>query len=251
MEIPKLSFCITCKNRFYQISKTLPKNLKDNERFKGMVEFILVDFGSEDGLKDWILENFTNELAEGYLKYYYTEELPYWHACIAKNTAHLLANHDILVNLDCDNFTGFNGGYFIIEQFMKYGKDIFIHQSRKNSWNGSYGRISVMRDYFNKIGGYNENFEPMAFQDDDLMYRLSALRLKYVHISNNEYNDAIKNTKQESIRYSNSDLNWHEMLWKNMFISRKNILEGNLVANNGKWGIRKNIYNHFGKRVIL
>ena len=47
-----LSFCITCKNRLHQISKTLPQNLKDNKNKD--IEFILVDFSSKDGLKEYV-----------------------------------------------------------------------------------------------------------------------------------------------------------------------------------------------------
>ena len=51
----ELSFCITCMNRFNQISKTLLTNLNDNKNEK--VEFVLVDFNSSDGLKEYILNN--------------------------------------------------------------------------------------------------------------------------------------------------------------------------------------------------
>ena len=108
MNIPKLSFCITCMNRLNQIKETLPQNLRDNILFNEKIEFIVVDFATP-GLQQWIKSEFEEELRSGYLKYYYTEELRYWHASIAKNTAHLLANNDILVNLDCDNYTGYNG----------------------------------------------------------------------------------------------------------------------------------------------
>ena len=37
-QTPKISFCITCKNRFYQIKKTLPQNLEDNRRLQEIVE---------------------------------------------------------------------------------------------------------------------------------------------------------------------------------------------------------------------
>lgn len=127
MNIPKLSFCITCMNRLNQIKETLPQNLRDNILFNEKIEFIVVDFATP-GLQQWIKSEFEEELRSGYLKYYYTEELRYWHASIAKNTAHLLANNDILVNLDCDNYTGYNGGWFVICQFLKYGMNLVLHQ---------------------------------------------------------------------------------------------------------------------------
>ena len=107
-----LSFCIACKNRLHQISQTLPQNLKDNRDTKDVIEFVLVDFGSTDGLQAWVKENFADEMEAGYLKYYYTEGVPVWHASIAKNTAHTLAENLIVVNLDCEYFTGKDEGLF-------------------------------------------------------------------------------------------------------------------------------------------
>ena len=124
IEIPSLSFCITCKNRLNQIERTLRKNLDDNWLHQRYIEFVLVDFGSTDGLRDWIISMFKKELESGYLRYYYTSKLPYWHACIAKNTSHLCARNEIVVNLDCDNYTGYFGGKFVINQFYKYQMEI-------------------------------------------------------------------------------------------------------------------------------
>ena len=98
----ELSFCITCMNRFNQISKTLLTNLNDNKNEK--VEFVLVDFNSSDGLKEYILNNkdFEKYLNTKQLRYFSTKELIHWHASIAKNTAHKLAKGKYVVNLDCD-----------------------------------------------------------------------------------------------------------------------------------------------------
>lgn len=251
MKIPKLSFCITCKNRFYQINRTLVQNLTDNRLFKELIEFVLVDFGSTDGLRDWVLSNFKEELSEGYLKYYYTEELPFWHASIAKNTAHLLSNHDILVNLDCDNYTGYNGGRYIIRQFLKHGEDIIIHQSSDDGLDGSFGRIAVIRDYFFQLQGYDESFEPMAYQDTDLIFRLSALNLKYIRIDDEKYNQAIRNSKNEGLEYTSATINWNEMNRKNSEISRQNLLDGKLRVNSTKWGIRDKIFDAKGNKIVV
>ena len=124
-----LSFCITCMNRIHQIKQTLRKNLNDNINSKYKIEFILVDFGSTDGLKEYVLENFKDELESEYLKFYYTDELKYWHSPIAKNTSHLLGNGKYLVNLDCDNFTGINGADFLIDHYKNKSDSIIIHQS--------------------------------------------------------------------------------------------------------------------------
>jgi len=242
-KIQTLSFCITCKNRFNQISKTLKKNLDDNRLFKDIIEFILVDFGSNDGLFEWIGNNFKEDLQSGYLKYYYTNELQYWHASIAKNTSHLLANNDILVNLDCDNYTGRYGGRYVIRQFYNCIFPIVMHQFSGNNMDGSYGRISVEREYFLKINGYDESFEPMAVQDEDLILRLHSYGLKYLSCKDGKYNQAIKNTKEEGLSQTNSSLTYMEMLKKNTEISEKNIGKGQIIANPDGWGIKNNLFD--------
>ncbi|GHT29266.1 hypothetical protein FACS189432_08310 [Bacteroidia bacterium] len=250
--IPKLSFCITCKNRFYQVSRTLPKNLDDNRMYKQFVEFILIDFGSADGLFDWIRKNHAQDIKDGYLKYYYTDSLPYWHVSIAKNTAHSLASHEILVNLDCDNYTGHNGGKFVIQRFIKYGDAVFIHQFSKKHADGSYGRICVLKKHFMQIRGYDENFEPMGHEDSDLMKRLTKLGLCRLNIPNPNYNKAIANSKEESIRNTCSKLSWEEMDEINIEKSNLNIQSGRIIANlNAKSiGIESGIYNFYEKHTI-
>jgi len=246
---PSLSFCITCKNRLHQIRQTLRKNLDDNSLHADRIEFILVDFDSSDGLREWVIENFLPELTSYYLKYYYTKELPLWHASVAKNTAHWCASKDILVNLDCDNFTGINGGDYVMKTVAQHGDQCVIHQFSGIYGDGSFGRIAVQRKYFDWIGGYDESFDPMGHQDYDLIGRLVKIGLKYISRPDNRYNIAIPNSKEEGIAHTGSSKNYFEMLRHNVRISYRNLQENKLVANNGKFGIRKNLFDHNGKEI--
>ena len=243
-DVPTLSFCITCKNRFKQISQTLQRNLEDNKLHQKYIEFVLVDFSSSDGLREWILKDFQQELSTGYLRYYYTEALPYWHASIAKNTAHWCARNDIVVNLDCDNFTGYLGGKFVIEHFYKYRMDIVFHQYSGDVTDGTYGRIAALRKYFHLLGGYNESFEPMSFQDNDLIERMKLFGLNYILKRDKEYNRAIVNTKEEGLVNTDSSNDYRSMFLSNMKLSERLLSEGTLIANNGYYGIRHHLTDH-------
>ena len=244
---PLLSFCITCKNRFHQIRNTLSENLQDNALHSDRIEFVLVDFNSDDGLREWVIENFRTELTSGYLKYYYTEELPQWHACIAKNTAHACATGEILVNLDCDNFTGANGGNYVMKKFEQYGNYCVVHQFSGKYGDGSFGRIAVGSKYFGMIGGYDESFDPMGYQDADLMKRLIRFGLKYVSCTGALYNRAIPNTKEESIVQTNSPKTYDQMNESNQKKSMSNLSKDRLIANNRKYGIRNGLFDHHGQ----
>ena len=240
-----LSFCITCKNRLHQIKQTLRQNIEDNKGFRDLIEFILVDFGSTDGLQEWISENFMNEIEEGYLKYYYTEEMPFWHMSLAKNTSHLLANNLIVVNLDCDNFTGKNGGMFIIENMIKYGWDkTVIHQMSSEIGDGSCGRVSLSKTNFMILRGYDESFEPFGYDDIDLLERAKKIRLNNIYLPDIRYNRVILNTTEERMANINSKLSCEEMDERNKQLSIKNIAAGKFKANSDKdhIGIIDNIY---------
>jgi glycosyltransferase involved in cell wall biosynthesis len=239
-----LSFCITCKNRLDQIRKTLPQNLEDNKKNKDLIEFILVDFGSTDGLQEWIQENFTSEIKDSYLKYYYTEELVEWHASVAKNTSHIFARNEILVNLDCDNFTGKDGGLFIIKNMLKYGvNSTVIHQFSNEFMDGSFGRIALSKENFLRIGGYDESFEPMGYQDVNLLIRLMLMGISCIHLVDKKYNKAIVNSKNKGMEYT-SQSDWTAMNYRNFRRSTQNITSGHLIANISKKhiGITENIF---------
>jgi hypothetical protein len=225
----------------------LRQNLEDNRLHQRFIEFVLIDFGSVDGLRDWIISEFLEDLFSGYLRYYFTDMLPSWHASIAKNTAHLCAKNDIVVNLDCDNFTGYLGGQFIINTFNQYRMDIVCQQYGGDKYDGSFGRISVLRKYFQQIGGYDETFGPMAYHDDDLIFRLQMLGLILISKPDSEFNKAIRNTKEEGLKYTGSIKNYKTIHYENRKKSIFNLSEGFLTANDGCFGIRKNLFDYCDK----
>ena len=225
----ELSFCITCMNRTNYLKKTLLKNLNDNKNSK--VEFILVNFNSVDGLEDYINNN--NEikkyLVTKQLKYFNCEKLKYWHSSIAKNIAHNYASGNILVNLDCDNFIGENGGDFIINYFKQLGNNIILSQSKEIFGSGTAGRISISKNNFKKLGGYNESFFPMGYQDTDFIERAKKINLKHINISKN--NDAIINNKKESLINCDTNIDYITMENCNKLISKINLENNEYVAN--------------------
>ncbi len=67
----------------------------------------IVDFESTDSTLEWVLSHCRIAIEEGLLRVYSADgAMPYWHAPMAKNTVHMLASEDVLVNLDCDNLIG-------------------------------------------------------------------------------------------------------------------------------------------------
>lgn len=227
----ELSFCISCMNRLPQISQTLLQNLKDNNNLN--IEFILVDFNSNDGLKDYIYNNkdLKKYIDSKQLKYFFTTKLKYWHASIAKNTTHKLANGKFLVNLDCDNYIGKDGGDILLDFFNK-NQDIIISQSKNIFGSGTAGRISLSKENFLKLGGYDEYFYPMGYQDSDLLNRAIKLKLTLIYLNKN--NNAIINTKKESIKNCGLNIDYIKMENMNKLISNLNISNNDFIANKYK-----------------
>ncbi len=242
----QLSFCQTCLGRLWQIQQTLPINLKHNLPLQDRVEFLVVDFGTP-GLYEWITQHFTWALKIGYLRYLRTDKLSKWHASIAKNTSHYYARGEILTNLDCDNYTGKLGGLHVIKLFEKYGKQTILHQWSGIHKDGTYGRISCHRDAFLKLGGYDESFLPMGYQDHDLIMRLRLLYgarsfINYAYLSKLKskygvfpslYSRAVENDKTDSMENTGylKKIEWQQMNDINKHKSHENIIYGRYQVN--------------------
>ena len=241
----KLSFCIHIKNRIDQLKQTLQKNLDDNRKNQDSIEFVLTDMGSSDFASEWIISNFEEDLLSGYLKLNKVFDFPFWHASICKNTAHYHGEGDILVNLDCDNFTGENGGEVLIDIFEDE-KIVAVHQFCESDWlDGSYGRISIRKEIFHELGGYDESFLNMGFQDTDLVKRIKVNYPDGVFINtDSRYNQAIANDKNKSIENTPPEIKAKGFSWmesKNKELSKKNIESGLIVANDQIYGVRDEV----------
>jgi predicted glycosyltransferase involved in capsule biosynthesis len=221
-----LSYCISIMNRLYQLKETLRENINNSSENS---EFIIVDFNSNDGIKEYIYNNFQNELQSKKLKYYFTDEIKYWHASICKNITHFKANGKYIVNLDCDNFIGNNGDELILNTFNKKGDNIIISQTNNIVSSGNGGRISISKDNFINLGGYDESFYPMGYQDYDLIERAKKYGLEYININKN--NKAIFNSKNDSIKNIGIKMDYNKMNNINKLLSKVNIENNNLKVN--------------------
>jgi len=119
-----VSLCTVCKNRSAHYKATILKNIADNIHDPN-VEFILLDYNSEDDLEEWVRHNLTEHIESGIFTYYKTNEPEYFHRSHSRNMAFRLAKGDILCNVDADNFTGYSFTNYLRECFMK-SENIFV-----------------------------------------------------------------------------------------------------------------------------
>lgn len=236
----EISLCTTCANRFDQFHETFETNyqilLKSPD-----VEWIIVNFGSTDQLHDYMIE----KLPFLSRRVTYIRELSSrgWHMSIAKNVAHRSASGNVLMNLDCDNFI-----HNSLEAIRSSSLKILHHWSGEIG-DGTRGRISVDRDIFYSLGGYDESFYPMGYQDTDFLNRALASGIE-IGKNKMDSNLPIPNTKQDSIKLcKTAGMDWRTYNKLNSQKSKENINAGKLVANDGRWltPLDIDIYHGFKK----
>jgi glycosyltransferase involved in cell wall biosynthesis len=195
-----ISFCISCKNRSWQIQQTLTHNLTNISKNH---EIVLVDFGSTDGLSQWIWTNFSNAIQDEKLIFFRVLQAPPWSSPKAKNLAHRLARGDYLFNLDADNFVT-KSDILALEKAASL--NLSSQQFAGSFDDGTYGRIGIPRKLFFQLGGYDEALLPMGGQDTDLLNRilLSGNKIGKLPLPSkpaipNTVQDKIAETKQSTL----------------------------------------------------
>lgn len=162
-----ISYCTTCMGRRAQLETTLPANLAVLARHSGRVELVLLDYGSRDGLGEWVRERFAAEFESGVLRYARTDEPDEFHTPHAKNVVHRLARHEILFNLDADNFIGEDTCERIDAVFAEDPRRIAISPIQPDVG----GRIALLREDFEALGGYDERYQGWSIADFDFCER--------------------------------------------------------------------------------
>lgn len=168
----RISLCTTCMDRLFHLRQVFKKNLISASSFAD-VEFVLLNYGSGDGLDEWVKENLSQEIENGRVSYYRTYEPEYWVAAHAKNVAHKLASGEILCNIDSD--------ILIPEGFCEYLSSIF--ESKPDTIvafdsddiygnHGCAGIVASMKGHFHSVNGYDESLsEGWCCDDTNFQFR--------------------------------------------------------------------------------
>lgn len=210
----RIAFCTVCGNRAQHLRRTLAHNLEVAREHPNAVSVVL-DYGSRDGLGQWIQEAHLADLQYGRLVYYRLEA-QHFAMGHAKNLAHRLGireGAEILVNVDADNFLMSGFPAYIGQRFAEAERDgdsIFL-APRVNHMGpgrkltdfcppGSNGRIVVTREQFLNAGGYDEAFEHYGPDDKDFDARLRRIGYTKLGVPR-RFMEAIKHS--DEIRFRN------------------------------------------------
>ena len=123
----------------------------------------MVDFSEryDDDMQMFIFASFSDRIAARHLRFFRCAGLRYWHASVAKNTAHCAPDPHYffaLCCLDCDNVI--NGGFVehvLHKAIPALDSAVSLVRYVANASNGTSGRVLLTSGAFYKIGGYSED----------------------------------------------------------------------------------------------
>ncbi len=184
----RISFYTTSMGRLHHLCQTLPQNIEDNRSYPNL-EFILLDYNSQDGLEKWAEEHLAAPIKTGRLVYYKYTGRKYFDRCHARNLAARVASGDILCNIDADNFTGANFAHYINERFS-HSPNIFLRpdfDGAHSRLRDAFGRLCVRKKHFHAVEGYDEKFIDYGYEDNDICNRLERIGIEPALIEDNRF----------------------------------------------------------------
>ena len=239
-----ISYCTTCMGRLHHLRQTLPANLEANAGLP--VEFIVLDYNSPDGVGDWIRSNFLTEIEAGRLVYGRTTEPRFFNMAHAKNVAHRLASGRIVCNVDADNFVSGEFTRWLLKLFAIRRPIIARGVNIQSYW----GRIALLRRWFQRLGGYDEKLGVRwGYEDSDLICRALRLGLEVVSLPE-AFGKALTHSDVE--RLENFPVKFDHRNDSHAFneaLSRRNLAKNRLIANQETFWGRARLEINFQKAV--
>jgi Glycosyl transferase family 2 len=207
----RISVCTVCMNRLHQLKHTLPQNIKDTEDYKNL-EFIVLDYNSQDGMEEWIRLNMASHIESGRLVYYKTTEPTSWSPSHSKNIAFKIATGDIICNIWADYYTGAGFARYANKKFAKNNNIVLtpidFPKGKKNRHlqGDILGKVCAWKADFEKIKGFDEHIDRHGYEDYDFINRLEMIGVKRVLIETSDYLQFISHDNDERFLLPTHDL---------------------------------------------
>ena len=235
----QIGFATTCKGRLNHLKQTLPINLGGNPNAK----FIVLSYGHDPELVDWVRGELGGYIHHGRLVVYTYPTATSFRIAHAKNMAHrcaILEGCNVLVNLDADNFAGTRFDEYLVNQLFE-GVFLWAAMIKGVLPRGISGRIVVTDRAFLKAGGYDEKFSTWASDDKDFNQRLRTLGYIGVTIDPQYLNAISHNNK---LRFKECPEAVNEENYGNIAADTIDNKTRTSVANGGNFGCGT-VYRNF------
>jgi hypothetical protein len=227
----KISICTTCMGRTHDLKVTLPKNIEDNLDYPNL-EFVVLNYNSNDDLDEWIKRDMAKYIDSGILKYYKTTEPKYYSMSHSRNIAFKVASGEIVNNVDADAFTN-KGFATYLNKLANQQKEKVIFAKGRRMMRGRLGFYK--NEFIELLGGYDENLNGYGHDDHDIKDRAWGLGFK-MYWFGGAFHDGIKTEKVQKIK--NMEVkDWKKTEDANKEISFNNLKNKIFKANQNKdWG---------------
>ena len=147
-----ISFCTICMNRLHDLMITLPVNIYHNRDYPN-VEFVIVNYNSQDKLDEWMKGYMIIYIEAGILIYVHTTEPKFYSMSHSRNVAFKVATGEIVSNVDADNFTG-PGFAKILNLLAEVRPEKTVFTRDKTM---THGRLGFYKKEWLELGGYDED----------------------------------------------------------------------------------------------
>lgn len=224
-----ISLCTTCMNRLFHLKHTIEQNIRDNISYPN-IEFVLIDYNSQDGVEEYVYKNLKKYIDRGLLNYYKTPSPERFHASKAKNLSHALAKGEIVCNVDGDNFTGKDFAFYL-NYLNNRDRPGTMYQFHKPPFWGTVGRLAFRKTDFMNLGGYDESLLTIGHEDMDLVNRGRAFGLELKRIEIENFQRYLSNTTLEKAINCTGRADYYQLEQTNKLISDENIKKNILRAN--------------------
>lgn len=214
-------------NRLNHIKETYLYNIDIAIQSGIDFEFILLDWSSTDGLKEWVALNLSNFIEKEIVKVITIEGQDTFDRSKTLNILGKSCDGELICNLDADNYLCAGFLSCIKDTFNENPNSIIHCRGKvKQGWRGIFGRIVYRKDLFLEIRGYDESMSGYGEEDIDFLNRYrNCFKPNFVILKEKECGKCIHHGIDEPMKMA-----------KNKSISTYNIKNGNLIVNPEIWG---------------
>ena len=226
-------------NRLHDLRETLPRNIEDGISYP-YVEFVLLDYGSKDGVEEWVMNNLQEHLESGTLRYCRTEA-DYFCPNHSRNVSFKLAQGEIIANVDSDNLIhkGFlrrlNQCASVAQEHLLIVPETFLLPDSTRFL--LKGRFALYKRDIEWLRGFDEELDG-GFSHDDVNFVLRAMMARYqlVRYEKRYIDDRIPTSDEDRRKHMESQVSFYEMKLKNENLTRMRLSKCQLQVNPQGWG---------------